>query len=75
MTIKAMFKALKDDNEIVKIMGYQAMDLSKIKDKDQKPLYKKIKEFYKIPISKNEIKKLKELEEIILNGGDLSEVL
>ncbi|WP_242840658.1 Gp15 family bacteriophage protein [Clostridium hydrogeniformans] len=28
------FKALKEDNEIFKIMGYRYMDLGKIKDKE-----------------------------------------
>lgn len=74
---KAMFKALKEDNEIVKIMGYRAMDLSKIKDKEEKVYYTKMKELYKIPsnISKGEKEKLSEIEEILLNGGDLSKVL
>lgn len=74
---KAMFKALKEDNEIVKIMGYRSMDLSKIKDKEQKTHYKNMKELYKIPmnISKDEKEKLNEIEEILLNGGDLSKVL
>jgi len=74
---KAMFKALKEDNEIVKIMGYRAMDLSKIKDKEEKSYYTKMKELYKIPsnISKDEKEKLSEIEEILLNGGDLSKVL
>jgi len=47
------FKALKEDNEIVKIMGYRAVDLGKIKDKEQKAYYKKMKDLYKIFISKD----------------------
>lgn len=74
---KAMFKALKEDNEIVKIMGYRAMDLSKIKDKEEKVYYKRMKEMYKIPssISKDEKEKLNQIEEILLKGGDVSKVL
>lgn len=74
---KAMFKALKEDNEIVKIMGYRAMDVNKIKDKEQKAYYKKMQELYKIPsnISKDEKEKLSEIEEILLNGGDVSKLL
>lgn len=72
---KAMFKALKEDNEIVKIMGYRAMDLSKIKDKEQKAYYKKMKELYKIPINKNEKDKLEEINNILLNGGDVGNLL
>jgi len=55
-----MFKTLKGDNEIVKIMEYRAINLSKIKDKEQKRYYKSMKEFYKLPakINKNDLKKL-----------------
>ncbi|ENK0839191.1 bacteriophage Gp15 family protein [Clostridium botulinum] len=72
---KAMFKALKEDNEIVKIMGYRSMDLSKIKDKEEKNYYRKMQELYKIPINKNENDKLEEINNILLNGGDVSKVL
>lgn len=47
-----MFKSSKENNEIVKIMGYPSMDLSKIKDKEERAYYKKMREFYKIPTVK-----------------------
>lgn len=72
---KAMFKSLKEDNQIVKIMGYRSMDLSKIRDKEQKAYYKKMQELYKIPISKNEQEKLEEIEKALLNGEDISNLL
>lgn len=74
---KALFKSLKEDNEIVKIMGYRSMDLNKIKDKEQKSHYKKMKDLYKIQskISKDEVEKLDSIKEALLNGGDLSELL
>lgn len=72
---KAMFKSLKEDNEIVKIMGYRSMNLSKIKDKEEKAYYKKMQELYKLPISKDEREKLDDINYILLNGGDLSKVL
>lgn len=45
---KALFESLSEDNEIIKIMQYRAMDLSKIKDKEQKKFYKKMKDIYKL---------------------------
>lgn len=72
---KAMFKSLKEDNMIVKIMGYRSIDLSKIKDKEQKEYYKKMQKLYEIPVSKNEKEKLDEINNILLNGGDISKVL
>lgn len=65
---KAMFNSLKEDIKIVKIMEYRSMDLSKIKDKEQKAYYKRMKDLYEIPISKDEDRKLKEIEEALLNG-------
>ena len=72
---KAMFRGLKEDNEIVKIMGYRAMDISKIKDKEQKAHYTKMQELYKIPIAKDERNKLDEINDILLNGGDIDKTL
>lgn len=72
---KAMFKSLKEDNEIVKIMGYRSMDLSKIKAKEEKDYYKKMQELYKLPMPKDKQEKLDDINNILLNGGDLSRVL
>jgi hypothetical protein len=74
---KAMFKSLKEDNEIVKIMGYRAMDLSKIKDKEQRAYYKKMKELYKIPekINKNEQEKINDIQRALMGDGNVSSVL
>ena len=72
---KAMFKALKDDNMIVKILGYRSMDLSKVKDKEQKAYYKRMQKLYEIPISKDEQNKLDDITIALLSGEDLSKVL
>lgn len=72
---KAMFKSLREGNEIVKIMGYRSMDLSKVKDKEQKGHYKKMKELFKIPLSKDEQEKLEEIEKALLDGKGLNRLL
>lgn len=72
---KAMFKALKEDNLIVKIMGYRSTDLSKIKDKEQKAYYEKMQNLYEIPMSKDEKEKLNDIENALINGGDVSKIL
>lgn len=46
---RAMFDGLKEDNKIVEIMGYRAMDISKIKDKEEKKYYKKLQQQYSLP--------------------------
>lgn len=72
---KAMFKALKDDNMIVKIMGYRSLDLNTIKDKEQKAHYRRLKKIYELPKSKTEIDKLNAIEEALMHGGNVESIL
>lgn len=72
---KAMFKNLKEDNMIVKIIGYRSMDLSEVEDKQQKKFYRKMKELYKLPENKNDKQKINDIENALMNNGDLSELL
>lgn len=72
---RALFRSLNDTNMIVKIMEYRGMDLSKIKDKEQKDFYRKMKKQYEIPHSKTEQDKLDEIQKALLNGGDLTGLL
>lgn len=62
---KAMFNGLKADNKIVEIMGYRAMDLSKIKDKDMKKHYKQLQEEYKLPDMRSEEQKEEDFAEAL----------
>jgi len=54
---KSLFEGLNDENKICEIMGYRAVDLSKIKDKDQKEKYKKLKSAYALPDERTEKEK------------------
>lgn len=66
---KAMFKSLKEDNLISKIISYRSIDLSEIKDDEEKARYKKLKEIYKLPnqYEKEDNEKIKEIEEMLMN--------
>lgn len=46
---KALMNCLNEKTQFVKIMGYRDIDLSKIKDKDMKLNYKKLKKQYALP--------------------------
>ena len=72
---KAMFKSLKEDNLIVKIMEYRSIDLNSIKDKEQKARYKKLQKLYEIPRNKEEVEKINAIEEALMGNGDLSNLL
>mgnify|MGYP002509183354 CR=1 FL=1 len=42
----ALFRSLEDTNKIMKIMSWRDMDLSKIKDSEQRQVYRKLKETF-----------------------------
>lgn len=46
---QSLFFGLNDDNKICRIMEIRAMDLSSIKDKDQKAHYRRMKRVYRLP--------------------------
>lgn len=54
---KSLFDSLKDENKICEIMGYRAVDLNKIKDKDEKNKYKKLKQLYALPDNRTQEEK------------------
>ena len=54
---KSLFEDLNDENQICKIMGYRAVDLSKIKDKETKRKYKRLKQQYALPDERTEEEK------------------
>lgn len=67
---KAMFKSLKEDNLISKIIGYRSIDLSEIKDDEEKNRYKKLKEIYKLPnkYEREDTEKIREIESILMKS-------
>lgn len=54
---KALFNSLNEEVLFSKIMSYRAIDLSKIKDKDMKKYYKKMKKLYALPDLRSEEEK------------------
>ncbi len=72
---KAMFKALTDQCEFVKIMGYRSIEINNNMTKSQKEFYQKMKKLHALPLPKSEVQKMQAIEEALLNGGDLSSVL
>lgn len=54
---KALFNSLMNDTKIVEIMGYRAIDLGKIKDKQEKARYKKLQNIYGLPDMRTEAQK------------------
>lgn len=72
---RALFQGLNEDCAISKIIGYRGMEIPDSMSKEQKDFYRRMKEAYKIPLSRNEQEKQDAIEQALLSGGDLSGLL
>jgi hypothetical protein len=62
---KAMFNSLSEKTKFVEIMGYRAIDLSKIQDKEERKRYEKLKEIYQLPDMRTEEEKEADFSEAL----------
>ena len=60
---KSMFDGLNEENKICQIMGYRAIDLNKIKDKEERKRYKKLKQQWALPDNRTQEEKEKDFAE------------
>lgn len=60
---KSLFEGLNDENKICEIMGYRAIDLNKIKDKEERKKYKKLQRQYALPDNRTEEEKEQDFAE------------
>lgn len=72
---RSLFLGLDEENEFVKIMGYRGIEISGKMTNEQKRFYKKMKERYKIPMSEKKNKMIKDIEDALLSGGDLNQIM
>lgn len=54
---KALFNGLSEDTRLAQVMQYRGMDLSKIKDKEMRMQYMKLKSAYRLPEKRSEAQK------------------
>lgn len=71
---KALFKGLKEDCKIVEIMGYRAIDINSV-PKSQRSFYRKMKKIYALPLSNDEIEKNNLIEQALLEGKSINNLL
>ena len=60
---KSLFEGLNEENKICKYMQYRSIDLSKIKDKEEKKKYKKLKQLCALPDERTEEEKEQDFAE------------
>lgn len=74
-TFRALFHALGEDTQFIKIVGYRSMDISKIKNREQRELYAKLKRQYALPVPQDEREQIDRIQQALMNGGDLRDIL
>ena len=62
---KSLFQGLNEENKICKYMEYRAVDISKIKDKETKDRYKKLKKACRLPDERSQEEKEKDFAEAL----------
>lgn len=72
---RALFRSLPDNCEIVKIMGYRAMNITSDMSNKQREHYQKLKKIYALPVFEGERKMLNEIEDALMNGDNVQEII
>lgn len=72
---RALFLGLPETVLFCKIMGYRTMEIPAKMPKAQKKFYQRMKRIYKIPESAEKMRLEKEMEAILANGGDISQLI
>lgn len=62
---RALFAGLSENHLFTKIMSYRAMDLSKIKDKEQRKYYRQLKQKYRLPDNRSQDEKNREFANLL----------
>ena len=72
---RALFNSLPRDCEFVRAMEYRSINISDSMSKEQKDFYRKMKRMYALPLSKAEDDRQTAIQNALLDGGDLSDIL
>ena len=72
---RALFLGLPETVLFCKIMGYRTMEIPPKMPKEKKKFYQRMKRIYKIPEPAEQIRLEKEMEAILANGGDISQLI
>lgn len=71
----AYFLSMQDNTEIVKIMGYRSIEISSKMPAAQRNFYEKMKKHYKLPLKKSVEEKCTRIEDALLNGESVADLL
>lgn len=72
---RALFKALPETTQFMKIIGFRTIKISNKLSKEQKQYYERMKRLYKLPESKDRQQLESDLATILMNGGNPAALL
>ena len=71
----ALMLSLSENTEFVKIMGYRAIEINSKMSAAQKAFYQKMKKHYKLPVKKEEQQRITAIEDALINGEPIDNLL
>lgn len=71
----ALMLSLSENTEFVKIMGYRAIEINSKMTASQKAFYQRMKKHYKLPIKKEEQQRITAIEDALINGEPIDNLL
>lgn len=71
----ALMISLSENTEFVKIMGYRAIEINSKMSVAQKAFYQKMKKHYKLPVKKEEQQRITAIEDALINGEPIDNLL
>lgn len=71
----ALMLSLSENTEFVKIMGYRAIEINSKMSAAQKAFYHKMKKHYKLPVKKEEQQRITAIEDALINGEPIDNLL
>lgn len=72
---RALMLSLSESTEFVKIIGYRSVEINSKMSAAQKAFLQKMKKIYKLPINENEQKRISAIEDALINGESIDNLL
>ena len=71
----ALMLSLSENTEFVKILGYRTIEITSKMTAAQKVFYQKMKKHYKLPVKKEEQQRITVIEDALINGEPIDNLL
>lgn len=71
----ALMLSLSENTEFVKILGYRTIEITSKMPAAQKAFYQKMKNHYKLPVKKEEQQRINAIEDALINGEPIDNLL